>query len=167
VPEEKKGERMKKNYYYCDMPCGRIGIAENGQGITHVLFRGQPPPRGYEENESALIRRAASRLFAWFRGERQDFDLPLAPGGTDFQHAVWRAVMAIPYGETRSYREIAARLGNVKASRAVGRANGLNPIPFMIPCHRVIGSNGALTGYAGGLALKKQLLDLERKKHGD
>ena len=154
---------MSKGYYFdYMMPCGRIGIAENGTGITHVLFSGQPLPGGYEKKESILIRLAASQLLAYFKGERRDFDLPLEPGGTDFQRDVWHAVMAIPYGQTQNYQAIAAGLGRERASRAVGRANGLNPLPFMIPCHRVIGSNGALTGYAGGLALKKQLLDLEK-----
>ena len=98
---------------------------------------------------------------AYFAHQLQDFDLPLAPSGTAFEHAVWQALLAIPYGETCSYGEIAKQLGKPQASRAVGRANSKNPIPIFIPCHRVIGANRSLTGYGGGLNVKKQLLKLE------
>lgn len=104
------------------------------------------------------------QLREYFAGERDTFDLPLAPEGTEFQQEVWRAVAAIPYGETRSYGEIARRIGKADAVRAVGAANGQNPLPIVIPCHRVIGSDGRLTGYGGGLPLKKRLLELESRQ---
>lgn len=104
------------------------------------------------------------QLREYFAGRRDEFDLPLAPEGTEFQHEVWRAVAAIPYGETRSYGEIARQIGKADAVRAVGAANGQNPLPIVIPCHRVIGSDGRLTGYGGGLPLKKRLLELESRQ---
>ena len=110
------------------------------------------------------MREAIRQLAAYFAGELEIFDLPLAPEGTPFQLAVWRRLNDIPYGETISYGELARRLGNPKASRAVGLANGANPIPIVIPCHRVIGSNGKLTGYGGGLPIKEKLLALERRQ---
>jgi methylated-DNA-[protein]-cysteine S-methyltransferase len=107
---------------------------------------------------------AVRQLRAYFAGELQAFDLPLAPQGTPFQLAVWKHLCEIPYGETISYGELARRIGNPNASRAVGLANGSNPIPIVIPCHRVIGSNGKLTGYGGGLPIKDKLLGLERRQ---
>jgi methylated-DNA-[protein]-cysteine S-methyltransferase len=107
---------------------------------------------------------AVRQLRAYFAGELQAFDLPLAPQGTPFQLAVWKHLCEIPYGETISYGELARRIGNPNASRAVGLANGSNPIPIVIPCHRVIGSNGKLTGYGGGLPIKEKLLGLERRQ---
>ena len=104
------------------------------------------------------------QLREYFAGPRDEFDLPLAPEGTEFQQEVWRAVAAIPYGETRSYGEIARQIGKADAVRAVGAANGQNPLPIVIPCHRVIGSDGRLTGYGGGLPLKKRLLELESRQ---
>jgi methylated-DNA-[protein]-cysteine S-methyltransferase len=104
------------------------------------------------------------QLREYFAGKRDEFDLPLAPEGTEFQQEVWRAVAAIPYGETRSYGEIARQIGKADAVRAVGAANGQNPLPIVIPCHRVIGSDGRLTGYGGGLPLKKRLLELESRQ---
>ena len=103
------------------------------------------------------------QLSQYLRGERRDFSLPLAPEGSEFFQRTWQALQAIPYGETRSYAEIAAAIGNTKACRAVGLANNRNPLPIFIPCHRVIGSNQRLTGYRGGLALKRQLLELEQR----
>jgi methylated-DNA-[protein]-cysteine S-methyltransferase len=110
---------------------------------------------------SALLREVRRQLAQYFAGERRVFDLPLAPRGTDFERRVWQEVAAIPYGETRSYAEVARAAGRPAACRAVGRANGSNPIPLVIPCHRVIGSDGSLTGYGGGLPLKRFLLALE------
>ena len=109
-------------------------------------------------------KKTVSQLRSYFAGEREEFDLPLAPEGTPFQQEVWRRLCEIPYGETISYGELARRIGNPQASRAVGLANGSNPIPIVIPCHRVIGSNGKLTGYGGGLPIKEKLLALERKQ---
>jgi methylated-DNA-[protein]-cysteine S-methyltransferase len=110
----------------------------------------------------AALAEALAQLRAWFSGERRDFDVPLAPRGTPFQLAVWEAVAAIPWGATCSYADIARRIGKPAAVRAVGAANGANPLPLIIPCHRVIGANGSLTGYGGGLPLKQQLLAWER-----
>jgi methylated-DNA-[protein]-cysteine S-methyltransferase len=112
--------------------------------------------------ESAIVATAAEQLYEYLSGERLVFDLPLRPKGTEFQLAVWNALLAIPYGQTRSYRDIAVAIGNPKAVRAVGMANHHNPISFIIPCHRVIGANGSLVGYGGGLPLKKRLLDMEQ-----
>jgi len=130
------------------------------------------PPRRLNREATQTIRREASillketirQLRAYFSGELEHFDLPLAPHGTPFQLEVWRRLCEIPYGETISYGELARRIGNPKASRAVGLANGSNPIPIIIPCHRVIGSNGKLTGYGGGLPIKQKLLALEHRQ---
>jgi methylated-DNA-[protein]-cysteine S-methyltransferase len=113
-------------------------------------------------DDEAALADALGQLRAWFAGERRAFDLPLAPRGTPFQLAVWDAVAAIPWGTTCSYADVARRIGKPAAVRAVGAANGANPLPLIIPCHRVIGANGALTGYGGGLPLKQQLLAWER-----
>lgn len=111
----------------------------------------------------SIAQRTAEQLCEYFAGSRQTFDLPLEPRGTEFQRRVWNALCEIPYGETRSYGEIAQRVGNPKASRAVGMANHRNPIPILIPCHRVIGADGSLVGYGGGLGVKRYLLDLEKR----
>ena len=110
-----------------------------------------------------MLDAAAAQLRAYFAGELHDFDLPLGGEGTAFQRIVWRALTTIPYGATRSYGEVARAIGRPSASRAVGAANGKNPIPIIVPCHRVIGASGELTGYAGGMTIKKQLLELERR----
>ena len=109
-----------------------------------------------------LLEQAAAELEAYFAGQLRTFTVPLAPAGTEFQHRVWAALREIPFGKTATYGEIAARVGNPRASRAVGQANNRNPIPILIPCHRVIGASGQFTGYAGGLAVKQKLLALER-----
>jgi len=111
---------------------------------------------------SELLERARRQIAEYFAGNRRAFDLPLAPAGTPFRKRVWRALLAIPYGECRSYGAVAAAVGQPKASRAVGMANYCNPLPILIPCHRVVGANGRLTGYAGGLDKKELLLNLER-----
>ncbi len=116
------------------------------------------------KREASILREAASQLRAYFSGERETFDLPLSPEGTPFQLKVWKLLCDIPYAETISYGEIARRAGNPKASRAVGLANGSNPLAIVVPCHRVIGSNGKLTGYGGGLPNKEKLLALERRQ---
>ena len=112
-------------------------------------------------SEDKLLRAAEEELRAYFKGQLRCFSLPLAPEGTLFQQKVWRALLEIPYGETRSYGEIAKAIGSPRASRAVGRANHQNPLPILIPCHRVIGADGSLTGYGGGLTIKEQLLKIE------
>jgi methylated-DNA-[protein]-cysteine S-methyltransferase len=121
-----------------------------------VRFGGEPAP-----STDPLLLDAAEQLRAYFAGELREFDLPLAPRGTAFQRRVWAAVAAIPYGNTATYSEIAAAVCSPAACRAVGAANGRNPLPVIVPCHRVIGAAGALTGYGGGLARKRSLLDLE------
>jgi methylated-DNA-[protein]-cysteine S-methyltransferase len=120
-------------------------------------------PIGERQDDNPLLRRAVDQLAAYFARDLKEFDLPLAPRGSDFQQRVWAQLRAIGYGETASYGDVARRLGMTNAaSRAVGLANGRNPIPIVIPCHRVIGANGTLTGYAGGLPRKQLLLELEQ-----
>ncbi|MCL2409476.1 MAG: methylated-DNA--[protein]-cysteine S-methyltransferase [Oscillospiraceae bacterium] len=148
---------MKYSYTY-DSPAGKIYIAESGGAITDVMFR---PIENSTEQETPLISRAIEMLREYFAGTRQEFDLPLNPAGTDFQKKAWNALLTIPYGQTRTYKEQAEAVGNPKASRAVGAANGKNPINIFIPCHRVIGADKTLTGYGGGLEVKKLLLELE------
>ena len=151
---------MKQSYHY-DSPVGRIYIAETAESITDVAF---VPVKGAAEKETPLITRAIDMLREYFSGDRKDFNgLPLNPAGTEFQKKAWAALLAIPYGQTRSYKEQAEAAGNAKACRAIGAANGKNPISIIIPCHRVIGSNKNLTGYGGGIGVKKALLDLERR----
>ncbi len=122
-----------------------------------------PPWLDGLESDPVAFRDVIEQLEAYFMGDRVTFDVPLHPVGTPFQEAVWAAVAAIPYGTTRSYAEIAAAIGRPSAFRAVGLANGRNPLPIVVPCHRVIGSSGALTGYSGGIGRKRHLLDLERR----
>lgn len=125
--------------------------------VGHPLRLGQ----GWRRETSELTEMAALQLHEYIAGQRRNFDLPLAPHGTEFQRRVWDALLQIPFGETRSYSQQAQQLGQPRAIRAVARANGANPVAVMIPCHRVIGANGSLTGYAGGLPLKARLLTLE------
>lgn len=151
---------MKKVFFY-DTPIGRIGIAENGKGITDIFFAAAESPKDAALEETELLNDAAKQLTDYLAGKRKDFELPLSPEGTEFQKAVWEALLTIPYGETRTYKQIAEQIGNPKACRAVGMANNKNPISIIVPCHRVIGSNGKLVGYGGGLEVKKKLLELE------
>lgn len=149
------------NIFFYDTAIGKIKIEENGSAITKVSFLTE------EENlnlnkETPLLREAARQLNEYLEGKRISFDLQLSPKGTEFQMKVWNTLKEIPFGETRSYKEIAKIVGNEKASRAVGMANNKNPIPIFIPCHRVIGSNGKLVGYAGGIDIKEKLLKVEK-----
>ncbi len=148
-----------------DSPIGPILIAGDDDAITRLGRIGVEAERRdwVPVNRHAHIKEAAQQLDAYWAGELFDFDLALAPKGTPFQHKVWRALRTIPYGTTASYGEIARKIGSPTASRAVGAANGRNPIAIVVPCHRVIGANGTLTGYAGGLDMKRQLLDHERR----
>ena len=139
----------------------RLAVVADERGITQIRFEGVPPEGVVRDDAFPVLKSATEQLRAYFEAGLQTFDLPLAPRGTDFQKSVWNALLAIPYGETRSYSQIAQGIGTPKAVRAVGAANGQNPIPIVIPCHRVIGSNGKLTGFGGGLPLKRLLLDLE------
>jgi len=152
-------------YAWMESPVGRLLIAGDDAGLRRILFeQGRSvvrPEPGWRENASAFGE-AIRQLKAYFAGALREFALPLAPEGTPFQQRVWHELLEIPYGTTISYGELARRLGDAGASRAVGLANGSNPIAIVIPCHRVIGSNGKLTGYGGGLKTKEWLLALER-----
>ncbi len=146
-------------------PLGDILLACTKAGITQIIFQegatAMTPEPEWAYDPTAF-KDVATQLDAYFAGELTDFDLPLAPEGTPFQLTVWQALQTIPYGETISYGELAQEIGRPTASRAVGAANGRNPLPIVIPCHRVIGQDGSLTGYGGGLRFKKALLSLEK-----
>ncbi len=146
-------------YLFIDGRVGPLTIVSGAQGLESICY-GHHEPEGAVWDLGANAA-AARQLDEYLCGNRQNFDLPLAPKGTLFQRSVWDQLVEIPYGETRSYGEIARALGKMGAARAVGMANNRNPIPIIIPCHRVIGANGSLTGYAGGLDVKAQLLALE------
>lgn len=152
-----------KYYYIYETKIGKILLAEEEGHITNLYFDDQREVEGAELKETALIREAKKQLDEYLLGRRKEFNLPLKAKGTEFQQRVWQALLDIPYGETRSYGEIAKIIGNPKAARAVGLANNRNPISIFIPCHRVIGKNGKLVGYGGGLQIKEFLLTLERK----
>jgi methylated-DNA-[protein]-cysteine S-methyltransferase len=155
------------SFAYLDSPIGRLLLVADDSGLLQINFsknqRPAPPEQAWQEDPS-VVREPIAQLEAYFRGELEQFDLALAPQGTAFQQKVWSQLAKIPYGETISYAELARRVHNPNASRAVGLANGRNPIPIVIPCHRVIGSNGKLTGYGGGLPIKEKLLALERRQ---
>jgi methylated-DNA-[protein]-cysteine S-methyltransferase len=150
-------------------PVGRLRLAGDEKGLRSISFQNRFPPAAPAESSLRTeepFREAIAQLEAYFAGALRRFDLPLAPEGTPFQREVWSELTAIPYGETVSYGGLARRLGRPAASRAVGAANGQNPIPIVIPCHRVIGADGSLTGFGGGLAIKRRLLDLEAGASG-
>lgn len=176
---------MKKNasvfYYEYESPVGRVRLVEKDGALTALSLAGKSSPNAflrkgeltYEEagarlaasgavcQETELIQKAHEELGEYFSGKRREFTVPLRPEGTPFQEKVWQALRTIPYGETRTYGQIAAQIGNPKASRAVGMGNHKNPIAIMIPCHRVIGADGSMTGYGGGLDIKEFLLKRE------
>lgn len=165
-------------------PCGPLTLLCDGRALTAVrfgreadgaatakaaqagaeMFEKVMPTQQTQEARAAqeILEQAAREIGEYFEGKRRAFTVPTAAAGTPFQQAVWNALKEIPYGETRTYGEIARRIGHPRASRAVGQANNRNPLPIVVPCHRVIGASGALTGYAGGLAVKERLLELER-----
>ena len=154
-------------YDEVESPIGPLRPAADAEGLRQIDFLGAEPrplPAGWV-HDPARLAHVVDQLRAYFAGTLREFDLRLAPQGTAFQRGVWSRLCEIPYGSTTSYGELARRVGNPKAFRAVGLANGRNPIPIVIPCHRVIGSNGSLTGYGGGLAIKEHLLTLERRAH--
>lgn len=154
-------------FSYCESPIGRLLLVAGERGLSQIWFDGQiaKAKLGPESREDQnALREVIRQLRAYFAGEVEAFNLDLAPKGTSFQQKVWDELLKIPYGETISYGELARRIGNPSASRAVGLANGSNPIPIIIPCHRVIGSNGKLTGYGGGLPIKEKLLALEKRQ---
>lgn len=149
-----------------DSPIGPLGLVATDGGLRAVSWRGDEtsvklPDDMVEDPDHPILRRAAHELSEYFDGDRTSFDVPLDLRGTPFQEAAWRALGDIPYGSTRSYGEQAALIGRPKAVRAVGQANGRNPVPIVLPCHRVIGADGSLTGFGGGLDLKTQLLQHE------
>ncbi len=153
-------------YTYMESLVGPIMLARVDAGLTHILFQNSKYPAKIREGwrrDDAPLREAIDQLRAYFAGKRVEFNLPLAPGGTPFQKKVWAALCEIPCGETRNYGELATHIGFPDASRAVGAANGRNPIAIVVPCHRVIGANGKLTGYAGGLSIKQALLEHEAR----
>lgn len=150
-----------KNIFFYDTKIGRIAIMDNGKEITYMEVSDNTNLKDLNVCETELIKEAARQLNEYLNGSRTQFKLPLNPQGTEFQKKVWNALCNIPYGETRSYKQVAEAIGNPKASRAIGMANNKNPIMIFIPCHRVIGSNGKLVGYAGGLDMKEKLLQIE------
>lgn len=152
---------MLNNVYLYETPIGDIAIYENGFGITEIDF-GEVILKEANMVETPLLMKANEQLQEYFNGERTEFNLPLVMEGTEFQKLVWKALEEIPYGKTCSYKDIAIKIGNEKASRAIGMANNKNPIPIIIPCHRVIGANGKLVGYGGGLDIKQKLLNIEK-----
>ena len=152
---------MEKIYFY-ETPVGKLCIGEENGCIIRVTW--SKIPQEYILEETELILKCKNQLEEYFAGKRKTFDLPLVPKGTEFQQKVWKALTEIPYGETRTYGEIAAAVGNPKAARAVGMANNKNPIGIIIPCHRVVGANGKLVGYAGGMEKKEWLLSLEKNE---
>ncbi len=160
-------EPTKENIIFTtmDSPVGDLLLVGGRDALTHLIFQGgkkarSPAPEWRREPDT--FHQARAQLRAYFAGELRTFDLPLAPSGTPFQLLVWEELRAIPYGRTRSYGEMAKRIGRPAASRAVGAANGANPLAILVPCHRVIGGNGSLTGFGGGLPAKQTLLDLEQ-----
>jgi methylated-DNA-[protein]-cysteine S-methyltransferase len=155
---------MYVDYFESEL-IGTLLLVGDEAGLRHIHFEGKKPPLAmgddWERNPS-FFEPVKAQLQAYFRGGLKRFHLPLAPQGTAFQEKVWQALRAIPYGGLASYKSIAEAVGNPRAVRAVGGANGRNPIPIIIPCHRVIGSDGSLTGFGGGLEIKRRLIDLER-----
>jgi methylated-DNA-[protein]-cysteine S-methyltransferase len=148
-------------------PVGELTLVADHRGLAAILWENDKPDRVRlgalnEKPDHPVLIETGRQLGEYFAGERRIFEVPLSFAGTDFQKRVWAALLAIPFGETRSYGEIADQLGNPGAARAVGAANGRNPISIIAPCHRVVGSNGKLTGFAGGLEVKAFLLELER-----
>lgn len=158
---------MTTYYHYLASPIGDLLLAGENGALSLLGFPSGSMARRHEaswKKDAAPFKEVSFQLERYFAGELRDFDLELAPVGTVFQQQVWSALQEIPYGETWSYGQLAAHIGRPKASRAVGAANGVNPIPVIIPCHRVIGANGKLTGFGGGLDTKQQLLGLESQQ---
>ena len=160
---------MKAVIYFDRMasPLGDMVLASDGDALSGAWFDGQRHqpaigPAWQRRQDLSILRRAAAEFAEYFAGERTEFDLPLAPIGTPFQRDVWHAIADVPFGRTIAYRELAARAGRPGSIRAAGAATGRNPLSIVIPCHRIVGADGALTGYAGGLPRKRSLLELER-----
>lgn len=162
---------MTRTYYDDFMtPIGRLRIVADDDGyLRQVWFQENRHPHALDadcQRDANAVAFAREQLLAYFAGDRQDFQLPLRPTGTAFQCHVWTALADIPFGETISYAELARRIGQPKAIRAVGAANGRNPLPIVLPCHRVIGSDGSLTGFGGGISVKRWLLSMESRAAG-
>lgn len=149
-------------FYYYNSPIGRLRIVQNHKGICQIVLPNTEIEVNATEKLTPIIEKTITQLKEYFQGERKNFDVPLSLKGTDFQLKVWRELMKIPYGHTICYSELAEKIGNSKAQRAVGMANNRNPVPIIVPCHRVVGKNGNLTGYGGGLDIKAKLLKLEK-----
>ena len=164
---------MSLAYHDFDTPIGTLRVVGDDGGIERIdlpkAAASDPDPEWRERRRSLPrpLREAKRQLLQYFEGERRDFDLPLSPAGTAFQRRVWDELRRIPYGETVSYGELAQRIGRPTASRAVGAANGRNPLAIVVPCHRVIGADGTLVGYGGGLPVKESLLAHERDGRGE
>lgn len=149
------------NYFCYDTEIGRIKISEKDEKIIGLVFSDYKKEDEIEK-ETELIKKAYTQLEEYLSGKRTEFNIEIEMIGTEFQKKVWKELLNIPYGETRSYKDIAIAIGNGKACRAVGNANNKNPIAIIVPCHRVVGSNGSMTGYAGGLDIKEKLLKIEK-----
>lgn len=159
---------MSLSYKKINSPVGKLKLVASEEGLAAILWQNDRPERVplgemVEEPEHKVLVKTERQLTEYFAGERREFDLPLDMRGTPFQKEVWDALLGIPFGETKSYGDLAKQLGNPGAGRAVGAANGRNPISIVVPCHRVIGSSGKLTGFAGGLNVKARLLEMERE----
>jgi methylated-DNA-[protein]-cysteine S-methyltransferase len=157
---------VSRHHVTVTSPVGPLRLVAENEELLEIRFLASlrptaSPGGGRDEAETDLLRETRAQLDAYFAGELREFDLPLAPRGTPFQLRVWKALLEIPYGETWSYSDVALRLASPTATRAVGAANGRNPLPIVVPCHRVIGADGSLTGYGGGLEIKRRLLRLE------
>lgn len=162
------------SYYFktMDSPVGNIKLIASDQGLAAILWENDDPNRvkilaTVEQVHHPILMETEQQLNEYFKGQRKIFSVPLEFIGTDFQKSVWEGLLTIPYGETRTYAQLAIQLGNLKAVRAVGAANGKNPISIITPCHRVIGASGSLVGFAGGLANKALLLNLENSQTGN
>jgi len=154
-----------KQYCYYQSPIGKLLLVGTNGVLEELHFPNSPEQKRLAEDwqyDETSFNTVIQQLSEYFAGKRQEFDLKIAPKGTVFQTRVWQELQKIPFGQTASYGEIAARIGNSKASRAVGMANSKNPIPIIVPCHRIIGKDGSLTGFGGGLEVKQQLLKLEK-----
>ena len=161
---------MTLYYDRFDSPIGPLTVAADARGLRHILFaenRHDAKGREHWRHDPAAVAEPRRQLLQYLHGQRRHFQLPLAPAGTAFQLQVWQALAEIPFGATWSYRQLAQRIGRPTATRAVGAANGRNPLPIVLPCHRVIGANGALTGFGGGLPTKAALLRLEHPSADD
>jgi methylated-DNA-[protein]-cysteine S-methyltransferase len=166
-----RGQTKHQVYKMMDSPVGRLTLVATDDGVAAILWENDRPNRvrltmDAEDNDHPRLVEAERQLEQYFSGERRDFDVALDVTGTPFQRRVWTALLTIPFGETRSYKEIAAQIGSPAAVRAVGAANGRNPVSIITPCHRVIGSTGELTGFAGGLDTKARLLGFEGARRG-